>query len=219
MFTDGAKVLREHVHASLELRDVRDTHVDLVDGLKHLAEVRRRCAVRWVTQPEHCGLNLEDFGQSPTVLERWHRLPSLPLTDRQRSDVDGASELLLRPASSGPVVSDCVSQLVVGRGHATSVRGSTDVMTYYLHVSYLASMLLHTTTGGDRMDMAAELRGRMASRRISVADVATMVGRTPVQVSRYRTAQTPIPLDVAQLLYQNDLLPLEALLGRPKDAA
>ena len=69
------------------------------------------------------------------------------------------------------------------------------------------------------MDMAAELRGRMASQQVTVAAVAEMVGRTPIQVSRYRTGNTTIPLDVAQALYRNDLLPREALLGPETDAA
>ena len=64
------------------------------------------------------------------------------------------------------------------------------------------------------MDMATELRSRMAARQVSVADVATLVGRTPVQVSRYRTGQTPIPLDVAQKLLSADLLSADSILGR-----
>lgn len=63
------------------------------------------------------------------------------------------------------------------------------------------------------MDMAAELRARMAASQRTVAEVATLVGRTPVQVSRYRMGQTPIPMNVAQALHREGLLSAEALLG------
>lgn len=63
------------------------------------------------------------------------------------------------------------------------------------------------------MDMATDLRARMAINRKTVAEVATMVGRTTTTVTGYRTGQRPIPLDVAQVLYANDLLSRESLLG------
>lgn len=63
------------------------------------------------------------------------------------------------------------------------------------------------------MDMAAELRARMAAKQLRVADVAALVGRTRAQMSRYRTGDAPIPLGVAQRLYHEGLLPAEAILG------
>ncbi|MCW2922274.1 MAG: hypothetical protein JWL76_2148 [Thermoleophilia bacterium] len=69
------------------------------------------------------------------------------------------------------------------------------------------------------MDMAADLRARMAARLVTVAEVAGLVGRTPMQVSRYRTGVTPIPLDVAQKLYRAELLSEESLMGTSEDAA
>jgi cyanate lyase len=65
--------------------------------------------------------------------------------------------------------------------------------------------------------MAAELRSNMAAKQITVAEVAEMVGRTRVQVTRYRMGQTPIPLDVAQALNRGGLLSDDSVLG--KDAA
>lgn len=63
------------------------------------------------------------------------------------------------------------------------------------------------------MDMAADLRSQMAVQKRTVAEVATMLGRTPTTVSRYRTGDAPIPLDVARALYHRGLLSADSILG------
>jgi transcriptional regulator with XRE-family HTH domain len=67
------------------------------------------------------------------------------------------------------------------------------------------------------MDMATELRANMAARQMTVAEVAALVGRNRMTVSKYRTGQLEIPLDVARLLNREGLVSDEAILG--KDAA
>jgi hypothetical protein len=69
------------------------------------------------------------------------------------------------------------------------------------------------------MDMASDLRANMARHGVSVAEVAALVGRTTTHVTRYRTGDSPIPLDVARVLNQHtpQLLSDAAILG--KDAA
>lgn len=63
------------------------------------------------------------------------------------------------------------------------------------------------------MDMAADLRSRMAAQQRQVAEVARMIGRTTTTVSRYRSGDQPIPLEVARHLYREGLLSAESLLG------
>ena len=65
------------------------------------------------------------------------------------------------------------------------------------------------------MDMATDLRGRMAEARLTAADVAAIVGRTRVTVSRWRTGALPIPLDCARMLYANGLLSADSILSTP----
>lgn len=63
------------------------------------------------------------------------------------------------------------------------------------------------------MDMSTSLRVKMAERNHSVADVAEVVGRTRVTVSRWRSGAAPIPLEMARTLYREGYLHPEALLG------
>lgn len=65
------------------------------------------------------------------------------------------------------------------------------------------------------MDMATDLRVQMAKARLSAADVAAVVGRTRVTVSRWRTGALPIPLDCARVLYANGLLSADSILSIP----
>lgn len=66
------------------------------------------------------------------------------------------------------------------------------------------------------MDMATDLRSRMAAHRLGVAYVADLLGRSRKQVSAYRTGDAPIPLKVALVLNRHEpkLLSDEAILGR-----
>lgn len=68
------------------------------------------------------------------------------------------------------------------------------------------------------MDMAADLRSNMAAQQASVADVATLVGRTPAMVTRYRMGTSPIPLSVARVLNRAGLLSDAAILGKGEAA-
>lgn len=69
------------------------------------------------------------------------------------------------------------------------------------------------------MDMATDLRSRMAVERMGAAEVAALIGRTRTQVSRYRTGEQEIPLDVARVLNRHGLLSDEAILGKPVSGA
>lgn len=71
------------------------------------------------------------------------------------------------------------------------------------------------------MDMATDLRMRMAQHDVRVAEVAALLGRTVTQVSRYRTGESPIPLAAARVLHAHGLLSAESILSTPEtgDAA
>jgi hypothetical protein len=64
------------------------------------------------------------------------------------------------------------------------------------------------------MDMAANLRARMAERQVPVAVVASLVGRSRITVSAWRNGRTPIPLWAAQKLHEEGLIDADVLLGR-----
>ena len=64
------------------------------------------------------------------------------------------------------------------------------------------------------MDMAANLRARMAERRVPVGEVARIVGRSRVTVSAWRNGHTAIPLWAAQMLHEEGLLDADVVLGR-----
>lgn len=53
----------------------------------------------------------------------------------------------------------------------------------------------------------------MAAQQRSVADVAAVVGRTETMVTRYRTGASPIPLEIARVLYREGLLSADAIIG------
>lgn len=63
------------------------------------------------------------------------------------------------------------------------------------------------------MDMATDLRARMAAKQLTVDEVARMVGRNRPTVSRYRNGHQAIPLEVARVLLANGLLSPESILG------
>lgn len=63
------------------------------------------------------------------------------------------------------------------------------------------------------MDMAADLRSRMAQQQRTVADVARLICRTDTTVSRYRMGHESIPLTIARKLYAEGLLSAESILG------
>lgn len=66
------------------------------------------------------------------------------------------------------------------------------------------------------MDMSTSLRVKMAEKRATAAQVADLVGRTRVTVSRWRAGE-PIPLAMARILVAEDFLHPESLLEQ--DAA
>ena len=62
------------------------------------------------------------------------------------------------------------------------------------------------------MDMAANLRMRMAERDLRVAEVASIVGRSRITVSKWRNGH-PIPLWAAQKLHAHGLIDADVMLG------
>jgi len=63
------------------------------------------------------------------------------------------------------------------------------------------------------MDMATDLRMRMAEQATTTAEVARLVGRNRVTVSRWRSGETMIPIECARVLYREGLLSAASIVG------